>query len=284
MEGRNTFILAGILLLVLLAGLFVWVGQFSDVIRERNGTPTAIPTDAPQYGNNSVEAWLPKMREWETEHGIPVAVQYVLMLMESGGQQYLEGVPIEWRGETLRAKGLFQVMPFAGRFLPGEDPFDPDINAREAFKWLTHCNRSAGGDWIDRDVLWRSFACYFGGSPTNTDSWGPRTRRYADVVLAEYLRITGAPSHKANEPSQEMPKEQTTADFPNRCFRADYDCSFPSDPYVERLAWEAGYWLGRGWSPKEMRQNGVRDDIALLAQCLSDQRSTKRCQGGSHVR
>lgn len=271
-------LVAVVLLLALLAGGAAMVAlpalQLANapaVEAEAGVTPTARVL-------HNVDSWRAHMERWEEEYDVPFAVQYALMTVESGGQPDIVGEPIEWRGGTLRAMGLFQVMPFDGRFAPGENPFDPDTNAREGLGWLTACNHRAGHSWDDEDVLRRTFACYFGGSPSDPSKWGPKTRNYADAVLSLYRSQAG----KVVQPLQDSPVAMHALGGEvdnNYCFRDDIDCAYSDNPGYSDKMWVAGYWLGRGWLADDMRSQGLHE-IADLADCLQARKSATLCKEG----
>jgi len=81
------------------------------------------------------------------------------------------------------AKGLFQVMPF--HFAAGEDPFDPETNARRGLGYLRWALQRTGGN--TRLAL----AVYNGGPgvlQSSPASWPPETQRYVRLttqLLAE---------------------------------------------------------------------------------------------------
>ena len=108
--------------------------------------------------------WYDDMLAWQRDHGVPVRIQRAFMLLESGGQNCLLGAPVEWRGGVINAKGLFQVMPF--HFAYGDDPFDPDTNARVALTRLKVCYRLANGSsaylWSEEQAVKNMAGCYLG--------------------------------------------------------------------------------------------------------------------------
>lgn len=85
----------------------------------------------------------PEVRHWESDILRWAAVYHLdpnliatVMQIESGGNQHAVS--------SAGALGLFQVMPF--HFADGEDPFDPDTNARHGLGYLQAALQRANGN------------------------------------------------------------------------------------------------------------------------------------------
>jgi len=89
------------------------------------------------------------------------------------------------------ARGLFQVMPF--HFGQGEDPYDPETNARRGLNYLTEASVLAQGD------IGLAAAGYNGGHSViglPEYRWAPETVRFRNWVVGIYYDATsGAESY-----------------------------------------------------------------------------------------
>ena len=144
------------------------------------------PDEGPNTSTRTGQSyWQPYLDRWERQYGVPANILWAVILNESGGQQYVEKITRPIDGQHRYARGLFQVVDHWGRFLPGEDPFDPDINAREGIEYLRGCNgivTLSSENWQDTEVLRSTFACYHAGANGNWHN--PDVQRYARNVLA----------------------------------------------------------------------------------------------------
>ncbi len=115
--------------------------------------------------------WQDKILAWSATYGVDPNITATIMQVESCGDPQAVSVA--------GARGLFQVMPF--HFAEGEDPLDPDTNARRGLSYFADRLAQTGGD------VGRAFAGYNGGhvaADGNWDSWAAETQRY-------YLWTTG---------------------------------------------------------------------------------------------
>ena len=145
-------------------------------------TPTTAPTATPQgiagYFPPTVRYWQRHIDGWAMLHDVDPDIIATIMLLESCGDPLLVS--------SAGASGLFQVMPF--HFEPGENSFDPHVNAQRGLGYLNSCLLRAGGD------LGGALVCYNGGAsrmdmptaqlPTETQIylfWGKRL--YFDAKL-----------------------------------------------------------------------------------------------------
>jgi soluble lytic murein transglycosylase-like protein len=114
----------------------------------------------------------PEVRRWEADivrwagmHGLDPNVVATVMQIESCGHPDVLS--------SAGAIGLFQVMPY--HFSPGEDPFDPDTNAKRGLAYLVRGLQLSGG----KAEL--ALAGYNGGHGViqqDPSQWSAETQRY----------------------------------------------------------------------------------------------------------
>ena len=112
-----------------------------------------------------VQAWAPQIHDWADTYRLPVDLVFVVMTLESCGDPSARS--------SAGALGLFQVMPF--HFKPGDDPLDPEVNAKRGLSYLRRSWEIAGGD----PAL--TLAGYNGGHGVISrvpSTWPAETRRY----------------------------------------------------------------------------------------------------------
>ena len=105
------------------------------------------------------------MREWASLHHLDINLVATVMQIESCG----DPAAVSSAG----AMGLFQVMPF--HFQEGENPFDPEDNARRGLSYLASCLARANGD------VALALAAYNGGQSllaVPPEQWPAETQRY----------------------------------------------------------------------------------------------------------
>lgn len=112
-----------------------------------------------------VQRWAPAIARWAEAHGLdPNAVATIMQIESCGDAQAVS---------SAGARGLFQVMPF--HFAAGEDPFDPETNARRGLAYFAERLQQTGGD------AGRAFAGYNGGqraAASSWERWPAETQRY----------------------------------------------------------------------------------------------------------
>jgi len=111
-----------------------------------------------------VRRWSARIRAWGRAYNLDPNLIATVMQIESCGNP---------RARSPRgALGLFQVMPF--HFGAGEDPLDPETNARVGLSVLAEMLRRAGGD------VAQALAGYNGGPAVigRPERWTAETRRY----------------------------------------------------------------------------------------------------------
>lgn len=111
-----------------------------------------------------VQRWSGKILAWARAFDLDPNLVATVMQIESCGDPEARS--------TRGALGLFQVMPF--HFGAGEDPLDPETNARAGLAYLAEALRRAGGD------VAQALAGYNGGHAVigRPDRWSAETRRY----------------------------------------------------------------------------------------------------------
>jgi soluble lytic murein transglycosylase-like protein len=158
-----------------IAGTNTWHGQVA-VLEWRRATAAAGETrqSGPSLAASRlspvfagpVQRWAPQLAAWSLSAGVDPNLAATVMQIESCGDPSARS--------AAGAIGLFQVMPF--HFAAGEDPYDPDTNARRGLDYLRRALELAGGD----PVL--ALAGYNGGHALigqNPSTWPAETRRYA---------------------------------------------------------------------------------------------------------
>ena len=112
-----------------------------------------------------VQQWAPTIARWAEMHGLnPDAVATIMQIESCGDPRAVS---------PAGARGLFQVMPF--HFAAGEDPFDPETNARRGLTYFAERLQQTGGG------VGRAFAGYNGGqraAASSWEQWPVETRRY----------------------------------------------------------------------------------------------------------
>jgi len=130
--------------------------------------PSHRPTPAPSLSPifmPSVRYWEENLLRWGAEYGIDPNLAATVMQIESCGDPAA--------GSRAGAIGLFQVMPF--HFEEGEDPYDPDTNARRGLEYLARGLELSGGH------AGLALAGYNGGHAVinrGYERWATETQRY----------------------------------------------------------------------------------------------------------
>jgi len=137
-------------------------------------SPPSAAALAPCYPP-AVMRWESNILRWTREYGLAADLVAVVMTLESGGDPKAVS--------SAGARGLFQVMP--GHFAVGEDPLDPETNARRGLAYLRQAWEAAHGD------VYRTLAAYNGGLGVlhfPESQWPAETRAYARAGLAMWKR------------------------------------------------------------------------------------------------
>ncbi|NDJ34526.1 MAG: lytic transglycosylase domain-containing protein [Chloroflexi bacterium] len=132
---------------------------------ERTSTRETLEPSVSPIFTPSVQYWADDIMRWSAQHGVDPNLAATVMQIESCGWQSAES--------SAGAMGLFQVMPF--HFTAGEQPYDPDTNARRGLAYLKAGLEIAGGH------AGLAMAGYNGGhSVINRDytNWAGETQRY----------------------------------------------------------------------------------------------------------
>jgi hypothetical protein len=111
-----------------------------------------------------VQAWENEILVWSEKYQLNPNLVATVMQIESCG--YVEAL------SPSGAQGLFQVMPY--HFKEGENPFDPDINARRGLKYLRMAKEAGGNNRM-------ALAGYNGGingAQQPREQWSDEMNRY----------------------------------------------------------------------------------------------------------
>jgi hypothetical protein len=102
------------------------------------GTRAASSDDGSLAGlyTPTVRYWTADIHRWADTWGLDANLVATLIQIESCGDLQAQS--------AAGAKGLFQVMPF--HFSPGEDPFDPQTNAKRGMAYLKQAWDASDGD------------------------------------------------------------------------------------------------------------------------------------------
>ncbi|MFN3928675.1 MAG: lytic transglycosylase domain-containing protein [Thermoflexus sp.] len=111
-----------------------------------------------------VQRWSAQIIAWAQAYNLDPNLIATVMQIESCGDPLARS--------SSGALGLFQVMPF--HFGAGDDPLDPEINARAGLSYLAEALRKANGD------IAQALAGYNGGHTIigQPQRWTAETRRY----------------------------------------------------------------------------------------------------------
>jgi hypothetical protein len=112
-----------------------------------------------------VQYWAPHIMRWSKQYGVDPNILATVIQIESCGDHLV--------GSSAGAQGLFQVMPF--HFEDGEDPHDPETNAKRGIGYLI------GGLERSDGHIGLAMAGYNGGwgvIPRGWGGWVRETRLY----------------------------------------------------------------------------------------------------------
>jgi hypothetical protein len=123
--------------------------------------------------SKEIQLWEPEIVQWAGEWDLDPNMVATVMQIESCGNPEAQS--------SAGASGLFQVMPF--HFDPGENHFNPQINALRGLEYLAKSLKSHQGD------ISLSFAGYNGGisgSKRPVTAWANETVRYVYWAVGIY--------------------------------------------------------------------------------------------------
>lgn len=158
---------------------------------EMRATAVAVDTPEPTPGaqtGQALPAWLPaSVTRWapnivaaSERHGIPPALQGIVVLVESCG--------LATAGSSAGAQGLGQVVArYHPRILEGAGPFDPDHNLDVSAEYLAALWKRYAGD-VDKVA-----ASYNGGNPGNINPETNRYRRWVSGMWRDRDTADGGP-------------------------------------------------------------------------------------------
>ncbi len=186
---------AGVLVFIGLIAFIVW--HYTPAFAATAPTTTAAPTSAQApaakqpISGHIAPFFTPEVRHWEddilrwatTYHLDPNLIATVMQIESCGNPRAVS---------SAGARGLFQVMPF--HFAAGEDPFDPETNARRGLAYLKAALQRSGGD------VRLALAGYNGGLgvislPENL--WPAQTRHYVRLGWPIYNDAAAGRKHSA---------------------------------------------------------------------------------------
>lgn len=136
---------------------------------------TAVSSLSPVF-TPEVRYWEEEILSWAAEFDLDPNMVATIMQIESCG----DATAVSRAG----AQGLFQVMPF--HFVAGENPLDPDTNARRGLAYFVARLQQTRGD------VGRAFAGYNGGhvaAAGSWDTWAAETRAYYTWTTGIYNDI-----------------------------------------------------------------------------------------------
>ncbi len=161
------------LLVLLCKTVYTWHAPQAGMVQEEAGrrdrpaaakvAPSQVPL-APLF-TEEVRYWAPFILRWAREYDLDPNLVATVMQIESCGY-------VRARSHA-GAMGLFQVMPY--HFAEGEDPYDPETNARRGLTYLKKAWERTEGD------VRLALAAYNGGFrrlQEPEDWWPEETRRY----------------------------------------------------------------------------------------------------------
>jgi len=169
-------ILAASLLLPLAGVVALSLHPEETAVLERAARAPAPAPEAPEglapLFTPEVQRWSDRIRAWARAYGLDPNLVATVMQIESCGDPQARS--------RSGALGLFQVMPF--HFGIGEDPLDPETNARAGLAYLAEALRKAEGD------VAHALAGYNGGHSVigRPGRWSAETRRYVYWGLGIY--------------------------------------------------------------------------------------------------
>ena len=182
------------LLGILLAIVIVWAAlqrsSSGGFLPEADPAPPAAtsPSSVAPAFPDAVRRWTPEIERWADEFALPADLVAVVMTLESCGDPAVRS--------GAGAQGLFQVMPF--HFSPGENAYDPEVNARRGLAYLSRGLELASGD------ARLALAGYNGGHSLidrDPSLWPSETARYVrwgSGILAELRAgVTSSPTLQA---------------------------------------------------------------------------------------
>ncbi len=178
---RPLHILIGLLILALTlvfsALVTAWVegplAQEAATAAQDAPASTTTPSVLAPLFRPEVRYWEAHIRRWSQTYGLDPNLIATVMQIESCGDPFARS--------RAGAMGLFQVMPY--HFEEGEDPYDPETNARRGLGYLKRAWEKTGGD------VRLSLAAYNGGFrrlQEPEDLWPHETQRYVAWGLGIY--------------------------------------------------------------------------------------------------
>ena len=178
------------LALGLACALMAWRMGPALQLRLAAAAPPAEPRapSVPTVFTPEVRRWERAIVTWSAQYALPAALIATVMQIESCG----DARAVSGAG----AQGLFQVMPF--HFKPGEDPGDPQTNARRGLAYLARALELSEGR-VDL-----ALAGYNGGLSRISqapDAWPAETQRYVAWGSGIFADVTegrsGSPALQA---------------------------------------------------------------------------------------
>jgi len=195
----NLFLVAAIIavpvvaFLVMLKASDLFAATAADAPRTAQATaakqtkaaaPLPISGDLAPFFTPEVQHWRAQIVRWGDEYGLnPNLIATVMQIESCGNPRAVSGAG---------AMGLFQVMPF--HFAAGEDPFDPETNARRGLGYLKAAMVRSNGN------VSLALAGYNGGLGViglPQSLWPAETRRYVAWGEPIYRDAVAGKKHSA---------------------------------------------------------------------------------------
>ncbi|NPA30834.1 MAG: lytic transglycosylase domain-containing protein [Chloroflexi bacterium] len=170
-QGFLNWLLSLVVIGLLVAMFFFWIQAVQGPGFAASSYADASPL--PAFFTPEVRYWSADIQRWAAANDLDPLLVATVMQLESCGDPRA----VSHAG----ARGLFQVMPY--HFQAGENPLDPDTNARRGLAYLRRMLTRADGD------VRLALAAYNGG-PARLEQpesgWPAETRRYVAWGWAIY--------------------------------------------------------------------------------------------------
>jgi soluble lytic murein transglycosylase-like protein len=141
------------------------MGSLATEIAEESTRPDSVAGSLSPIFTPEIQYWAADIVRWSATYSLDPDMVATVMQIESCGNPVV--------ASPAGAQGLFQVMPY--HFADGENPLDPETNARRGLTFLAELMAELEGN------SGLAFAGYNGGmgaATSSMDQWADETRRY----------------------------------------------------------------------------------------------------------